>query len=108
MFSHQVDMSLAGSMDTILDQMHATSIALYAQFLDDYPDVTWEQWPGVRCMKAPRVPADSKIEFAELVNMSTKRLYDFCRMLEGPYPHAFLEDGEGILTIEKVSFKSKK
>lgn len=109
-YCHEVDMSLAGGMDDILDQMRATAISLYDQFLNDYPAVQWTQWPAVpqEQMRTPRVPSDSRLSKEELSTMSTSKLYDFCRMLEGPYPRAHIEDDDGILTIEKVSYKSKK
>jgi hypothetical protein len=40
--------------------------------------------------------------------MGTKYLYDKMRMLEAPYPNAFIEDDDGILYIERVRYKSKR
>jgi hypothetical protein len=104
-YCHEVDMSLHGSMDDVLDQMRATSVSLFNIFLDDYPNVRWKRWPHVQNKKAPRLPENSRIK--DVGDMTTKQLYDFCRMLEGPYPRAFIEDEYGVLTIEKVSFKAK-
>lgn len=108
-YSHEVDMSLSGSMDDILLQMQATSIVLFDKFLTDYPRVTWKQWPAVPAsqQKPRRTPDMSVLSQEQLSTMTTKQLYDFCRMLEGPYPRAQVEDKYGVLTFEKVSYKSK-
>jgi hypothetical protein len=109
-FSHEVDMSLNGGMDDVLDQMRTTSKALFDRFLNDYPNVTWTQWPAwpTNQMHVPRVPGDSKLSRDQLANLTVRQLYDFCRMLENPYPRAYIEDADGMLTFEKVSYKAKR
>ena len=39
--------------------------------------------------------------------MSTKELYNLIRALEYPYPNVNIEDEEGILFFNKVTFKEK-
>lgn len=108
-YCDEVDMSLCGNMDNILDQMRATAINLFDRFLNTYPNVHWKQWPAIDPLKMvkPRTPGMSILNRNQLSAMSTKQLYDFCRMLEEPYPRAQVEDAEGILTFEKVMFKAK-
>jgi len=108
-YSHEVDIDISGPMDDILLQMKSTSIMLYNMFLDHYPNVTWKTWLAVpqEDMFVPRVPVDSRLVPDDFEGRTTKQLYDFCRMLEGPYPRAYLEDEHGVLTFEKVSFKAK-
>lgn len=105
---HEVDMSLSGNMDDILDRMWRTSYEIYSKFLDDWPHVIWSQWPKAEGYRAPRKPRDSRLTREELSCLSTQRLYDHIRMLGVPYPNAFIEDDDGILYFERVSFKSKK
>lgn len=104
---HEVDMNLTGNMDDILGEMASTCKTIYTRFLDDWPNIHWMQWPKAEQYRAPRKPQDSKLSQAEL-HMSTRYLYDKIRMLENPYPNAFIEDEEGILSFERVNYKSKK
>ena len=105
--NHEVDMNLTGNMDDILDEMASTCKTIYTRFLDDWPNIHWEQWPKAEQYRTPRKPHNSKLSQAEL-HMGTKYLYDKIRMLESPYPNAFIEDDDGILYFERVSYKSKK
>jgi hypothetical protein len=105
--AHEVDMNLTGNMDDILGEMASTCKTIYTRFLDDWPNINWEQWPKCETMRVPRKPHDSKLSQAEL-HMGTKYLYDKMRMLEAPYPNAFIEDDDGILYIERVRYKSKR
>jgi len=109
-YCHEVDISLAGGMDDITEQMKSTCRMLYDMFLDDYPNISWKQWDAIseRAMRTPRVPADSRITSERFAKMTSTEMYDFCRMLEGPYPRAFFEDEFGTVFFEKVSYKAKK
>jgi hypothetical protein len=104
---HETDMNLTGNMDDILGEMQSTARTIYARFLDDWPNIRWEQWDKAEEHRLPRKPQDSELSQAEL-HMGTRYLYDKIRMLEAPYPNAFIEDKEGTLYFERVRFKSKR
>lgn len=104
---HEVQMSLEGSMDQILERMRATAVEIYTDFLDDYPAVEWQQWPKSENHRVPRVPADSKIDRADFAGQSVRCIYDRIRMLGGPYPRAFIEDEQGVLYFDSVLYVPK-
>lgn len=104
---HEVDMSLEGSMDDVLERMRDTSVQIYTGFLHDYPDVEWRQWPSSAFKRSPRVPCDSLITRHELAGMSLDQLYNKVRMLGGPYPRAFIEDEHGRLYFDSVRYVPK-
>ncbi len=106
-YAHEVDMNLSGNMEDILSECESTAKTIYTRFLDDYPNITWKTWPLAAEWKTPKKPKDSKIERDDLTTLSTKKLYDKMRMLEHPYPNAFIEDEEGTLYFERVKFKAK-
>jgi hypothetical protein len=105
-YSHEVDLDISGNMTDIFLQLKATCIALFNMFLYDYPNVEWKEWPASQEQRPKRTPKDSRITSDMLTSMTTRRLYDFIRGLEDPYPNAFLEDEHGRLYFNKVHFKS--
>jgi methionyl-tRNA formyltransferase len=106
-YSHEVDLFLHGNMQDVFDQLYFTSVNLLNSFIDDYPDIKWQQWPIENIVRVPRKPQDSKLEKEELLKMTTKELYNLIRALESPYPNIYIEDEEGILYFSKVTFKQK-
>lgn len=105
---HQVPMSLTGNMDDVLERMRETAVVIYTDFLNDYPDVEWQQWSEATTgFRVPRRPHDSLVTVDELAAMTTKRMYDRIRMLGAPYPNAYLEDEHGKLFFERVRFEPK-
>lgn len=106
-YAHEVDLFLHGGMAEIFEQLYYTSINLINEFLDDYPTIVWKQWPEESTVRIPRKPEDSKLTQDELARMSTKDLYNLIRALEDPYPNIYIEDEEGTLYFNKVSFKQK-
>jgi methionyl-tRNA formyltransferase len=107
LFSHEVDLELSGNMSDILEQMTVTSKVLFARYLDDYPNITWNEWPAEDIVRKNRVPSDSILTKEDIVKMTTEELYNFFRCLEAPYPNGCIEDEHGCLYIEKVNFKRK-
>ena len=108
LYSHEVDLDLSGGMNDILEQMTVTSKVLFNMYLNDYPNISWKEWPEEELVRAKRNPIDSKLTKDDLVKMNTKELYNFFRCLEAPYPNGYIEDQEGILYNEKTMFKNKK
>jgi methionyl-tRNA formyltransferase len=106
-FANEIDLYLHGGMDEIFQQLTYTSIPLINDFIDNYPNTEWKQWPEEDIVREPRKAEDSKISFEEFFKTSTSNLYNLIRSLEDPYPNLFIEDEEGILYFKKVAFKSK-
>ena len=107
LFSHEVELDLSGNIDDIFSQMTSTSIILFNKYLNDFPQISWAEWPEEEIIRKKRVPLDSKLVKEQILKMSTKELYDFFRCLGDPYPNGYIEDEEGSLYINKVSFKKK-
>ena len=106
-YSHEVDLDLSGNMDDIMEQLTVTSKVLFNRYLDDYPNITWSEWPEEEIVRPKRGPADSKLSKEQFVKMNTEELYNFFRCLESPYPNGYIEDEKGKLFIKKVTFKQK-
>jgi methionyl-tRNA formyltransferase len=107
LFSHEVDLDLTGNMDDILEQMTVTSKALFNMYLNDYPNIAWQQWAEEEVIRPKRQPSDSRLSKDELSVMTTEELYNFFRCLEDPYPNGYIEDAHGKLYINNVIFKKK-
>ncbi len=107
LYSHEVDLDLSGSMNDILIQMTETSIVLFNNFLNDYPNICWKEWPEEDIVRKKRVPLDSKLSKDQFLEMNTIEIYNFFRCLESPYPNAYFEDKNGKVFIEKVRYEKK-
>jgi methionyl-tRNA formyltransferase len=105
LFSHEVDLDLTGNMDAILEQMTVTSKALFNMYLNDYPNIKWQEWPTEDIIRKKRQLSDSKLSKEDVAKMTAEELYNFFRCLEEPYPNGYIEDETGRLYIEKVQFK---
>lgn len=107
-WSHEVDMSLSGSMDDILFQMEATSKTLFNWFLDDYENAVWHSWNELpENMQVPRrVPLQSMLTKQDLT-LPASVLYDKIRCLQDPYPNAYIEDETGTLYFKKRGIQGK-
>lgn len=107
-YANEVDLFLHGGIMDVFEQLYYTSIGLINDFFDRYPKNVWKQWPEENLVRTPRKLEDSKIRKNDLVKLSTKELYNLIRALEFPYPNIHIEDEEGILYFNKVSFKEKE
>ena len=106
-FSHEVDLDLSGNMEDILEQMTATSKVLFNRYLDDYPNIKWNEWELEDIVREKRKPEDSALTKDQFLKMNTEQLYNFFRSLEEPYPNGYIEDEKGKLFISRVQFKQK-
>jgi methionyl-tRNA formyltransferase len=106
-FSHEVDLDLSGNMDDILEQMTVTSKVLFNRYLDDYPNIKWNEWEVEDIVREKRKPEDSALTKEQFFKMNTEQLYNFFRSLEDPYPNGYIEDEKGKLFISRVQFKQK-
>lgn len=112
LWSHEVDMSLEGHMDEVLQRMRSTSLELYRMFLTDYPRITWKKWPAVdpelqALRRTPDMSDLSRHDQLVVPELTARELYDRIRCLETPYPNAYFEDDTGRLYFERVRFESK-
>jgi hypothetical protein len=108
LFSHEVDLDLSGNMSDVLIQMTSTSIVLFNRFLDDFPNITWKEWPAESIVRPKRNPIDSRLKKDDLLKMNTEELFNFFRCLEYPYPNGYIEDEKGKLYIKLVEFKKNE
>lgn len=107
LFSHEVDLDLSGNMEDILEQMTSTSKVLFNTYLNNYPNIIWQEWPVENVIREKRKPEDSCLTKEQLISMDTEELYNFFRSLEEPYPNGYIEDHKGRLFINRVQFKQK-
>lgn len=108
LYSHEVDLDLTGNMSDILKEMTVTSKELFKNFINDYPQISWREWPEERIIRKKRVPSDSKLSKEDFLKMDSESLYNFFRCLEDPYPNGYIEDEKGKLFIERVRYLKKK
>lgn len=106
-YSHEVDLSLEGSINEIFSELTRTAVVLLEQFLDEYPKISWRVWPEEEVVRRKRSPSDSQLSVEQIASMSTKDLYNFIRCLGDPYPNARISDDSGTLFFKEVVFKEK-
>jgi methionyl-tRNA formyltransferase len=104
-FSHEIDLSLEGGIADVFEELTKTSVILLNNFINDFPDISWRQWPEEKEIRKKREPRDSRIDFNDFETMELEKIYDFIRCLEDPYPNAYLEDDNGKLFFKKVVYK---
>lgn len=107
LYANETVLDLTGNMADIMEQLTATSKVLFNQFLDEYPDNHWRQWPEETITRQKRNPQDSALSVQQLADMDTEQMYNFFRCLESPYPNGYIEDEKGRLYIERVMYKRK-
>ena len=108
LYSHEVSLDLSGNMEDILEQMTATSKNLFNRYLDDYPNISWNEWPEEDIIREKRNPEDSRLTKEQLLMMNSEQMYNFFRCLEFPYPNGYIEDERGKLFIKSVEYKKKE
>lgn len=104
-YSHEVILDLTGNMNDILYQLTNTSIVLFNMYINDYPNISWKEWPSEDKIRKKRYPKDSQLSKKDILEMNTEQLYNFFRCLEDPYPNGYIEDEAGTLYIKSVRFK---
>lgn len=107
LYANEVTLDLTGNMSDICEQLTATSKVLFNQFLDEYPNNQWKQWPEEQIQRPKRCPEDSRLTKEDIMAMNTEEMYNFFRCLEEPYPNGYIEDEKGRLYVERVRYKKK-
>lgn len=94
-------LSLRGRIGDIFDRITSIGIALTRSILEDGLNPV-PQDEGLATMVARRKPAKSEITLDEIREKPARFLYDKVRMLQDPYPNAFIRtsDGKRLLILD--------
>ena len=95
-------LSLKGGISEIIERMKKNDLEIIDKILSDKFTVTKQI--GRSSTFKRRKPEDSEIS----LNHSKKYLYNFIRMLEDPYPNAFLNLGNHKIIFKQAEFKNNK
>ncbi len=96
------ELDLSGSIDSIFKQLHKVGYELTKNLLKN--EITYHKQDDSKATYFPRrKPSESEITVEEILNESSEYLCNKIRMLQDPYPNAFLKtkDGKKIL-IKKI------
>ena len=91
----QEAISLKGNIFDILDRIKRIAVDAIIDIIDRYPDITFWEQKGEESLYQRRTPEQSKITMNELMNKPAEYLYNKIRMLQSPYPNAFIECQDG-------------
>jgi len=91
----QKKISLEGHLDEIFARITQTGIELTLQILKTTALPTIKQTEANATFYKRLTPADSEITLKELESVSGEYLYNKIRMLEDPYPNAFIKTADG-------------
>jgi methionyl-tRNA formyltransferase len=101
---YQMEFSLEGSLEKILNEISEKGFTLTKKLMNDYlnSNVRYslqDESKATICKR--RTPEQSELTLEMLKNMSAKQIYDFIRVLQSPYPTAFIKGVDG----EKVEIR---
>ena len=92
------DLSLKGNLSEIFERMKKNDLAILEKIISG--NLNSDKQKGKSSTYKRRKPSDSELKS---LNHSKTYLYNFIRMLEDPYPNAFMKVGK-----HKIIFKSAK
>ncbi len=92
------DLSLKGNLSEIFERMKKNDLAILEKIISG--NLNSDKQKGKSSSYKRRKPSDSELKS---LNHSKTYLYNFIRMLEDPYPNAFMKVGK-----HKIIFKSAK
>ena len=95
-------LSLKGGISEIIERMKKNDLEIINKILSDKFTITKQT--GRSSTFKRRKPEDSEIS----LNHSKKYLYNFIRMLEDPYPNAFLNLGKHKIIFKHAKLKNNK
>jgi methionyl-tRNA formyltransferase len=95
-------LSLKGGISEIIERMKKNDLEIINKILSDKFTITKQT--GRSSTFKRRKPEDSEIS----LNHSKKYLYNFIRMLEDPYPNAFLNLGNRKIIFKQAKLKNNK
>ena len=98
----QGDLSLAGSIKDIFDEITLVGTALTKELLDN-PLRRIKQDESEATYFKRRTPEESEITPEELQSKPAQYLYNKIRMLQDPYPNAFIRTSDGKKLLLKLA-----
>ena len=99
----QKDLSLKGSIQEIYSRMYDNDYSLILKIINGkYKERTQS---GKPTLYKRRKPKDSELKN---LNHSKKYLYNFIRMLEDPYPNAYVKIGKQKIIFKKAFYNNNK
>jgi methionyl-tRNA formyltransferase len=99
----QKNLSLQGSLNKIFDRMMENDFLMIQKIMEGKYKL--KKQSGYPTKFKRRIPEDSELKN---LNHSKKYLYDFIRMLEDPYPNAYIKIGKQKLIFKKAFYNGKK
>ncbi len=99
----QKTLSLEGSIQEIFSRMYENDYNLIHKIIAG--KYKRKKQSGKPSTYSRRKPEDSELKS---LNYSKKYIYNFIRMLEDPYPNAFMRVGKHKLIFKKAIYKNKK
>jgi len=99
-------LSLEGSLKTIFEDIVKVGLRLTLDIINNGMDLKIQNEEDATVFKR-RTPEDSEITIEEIKNKPANYLYDKVRMLDYPYPNAFIRTSDGLkLLIKKVEISN--
>ena len=99
----QKDLSLEGSLQDIFSQIYKNDYSMILKIIDGkYKE---QKQIGKSTTYKRRKPSDSELKN---LNHTKKFLYNFIRMLEDPYPNAYIKIGNKKLIFKKAFYNKNK
>ena len=96
----QEEISLEGHLDEIFARITEVGLRLTLDILKNgYQRIPQDHSQASYCKR--RKPEESEITLEEITNSSARYLYDKIRMLEDPYPNAFIRTADGMRLLIK-------
>ena len=99
----QKNLSLEGSIQEIFSRMYENDYSLILKIING--KYRRKKQSGKPTSYSRRKPKDSELKS---LNHSKNYLYNFIRMLEDPYPNAFVRIGKQKLILKKAIYNNKK
>ena len=99
----QKNLSLEGSIQEIFSRMYENDYSLILKIING--KYRRKKQSGKPTSYSRRKPKDSELKS---LNHSKNYLYNFIRMLEDPYPNAFIRIGKQKLIFKKAIYNNKK
>ena len=95
----QNNLSLEGSIEEIFSRMYKNDFSMILKIIRG--DYKRRKQTGKSTTFSRRKPKDSKLKD---LNVSKKYLYNFIRMLESPYPNAYIQIGKRKIIFKKAFY----
>ena len=99
----QRDLSLKGSLDEIFQRMITNDFIMIKKIIQGKYKLKKQIGRPTKFKR--RSPSDSELKS---LNLSKKQIYHFIRMLDDPYPNAFIKLGKKKLIFKKAFYNGKK